>query len=196
MLRLLKCPHELVTTSILDASTKKPEFLAKNPNGQVPLLELEDGRFLAESNAILLYLAEQSSSTTSSLLSRDDAYQRAKAYEWMFFEQYSHEPAIAVRRANVIFQRPCDAAKMQQLLDKGHCALGVMEQQLKQTPFLAGEEMSVADISLYAYTHVAEEGEFEMDRFPNVQAWVKRIQAMPGYEAMSILEDKEYAPIL
>ena len=83
---------------------------------------------------------------------------------------------------------------MQQLLDKGHGALGVMDKQLAQTPFLTGNDFSVADISLYAYTHVAHEGEFEMERFPNVKAWMERIQAMPGYEAMSILEDKEYAP--
>ena len=192
MLRLLNQPHELVLTSILDKSTKKPEFLAKNPNGQVPLLELDDGRFVAESNAILLYLAEQQTKGPF-LLDRDDPYQRAKTYEWMFFEQYSHEPAIAVRRANVIFQRPCEADKMQLLLDKGHGALGVMEKQLAKTPFLAGPSFSIADISLYAYTHVAHEGEFEMNRFPNVQAWLKRIQDLPGYKAMSILEDKSYA---
>lgn len=193
MLRLASIPHELITTSILDASTKKPEFLSKNPNGQVPLLELDDGRFLAESNAILLYLAEQKTAEKP-LISRDDAYQRAKTYEWMFFEQYSHEPAIAVRRANVIFQRPCTEERMQQLLEKGHGALAVMEKQLAQTPFLAGSDFSVADISLYAYSHVAHEGEFEMDRFPNVNAWLERIASMPGYEPMSILKDKEYVP--
>lgn len=200
MLRLLNIPHDIVTTSILDGSTKSPAFMAKNPNGQVPLLELDDGRFLAESNAILLYLAEkqnqQSKAGDPCFLPRDDPFQRAKAYEWMFFEQYSHEPTIAVRRANVIFQRSCDKERMQQLLDKGHHALGVMEKQLalKESPFLAGKDFSVADISLYAYTHVADEGEFDLERFPNVLVWLKRVQNLPGYEDMSILEEEKFAP--
>ncbi|CAB9528971.1 Protein GstA [Seminavis robusta] len=181
MLRLLKVPHQIVTTSILDGSTKSPAFMDKNPNGQVPLLELEDGRFLAESGAMLLYLAE---TQKSFLPPTDDPFQRAKVFEWMFFEQYSHEPSIAVRRANVIFQRPCDDAKMKQLLDKGHHALGVMERQLATTPFLTGPDFSVADIALYAYTHVAAEGEFELTRFPHVQTWLQRIQGMPGYVDM------------
>lgn len=191
LLRLLKQNHEMVTTSILDGSTKKPAFLTKNPAGQVPLLELEDGRFLSESNAIMLYLAETSSSQNhnSNLIPQEDAYQRAKLYQWLFYEQYSHEPAIAVRRANVIFDRPCDADTMQKLLDKGHNALQVMEEQLGQTRFLVGDTFSLADISLYAYTHVAHEGEFDMKRFPHVQDWLKRIQELPGYHGMSILEE-------
>ena len=195
MLRLLKCPYELVTTSILDGATKSPAFKAKNPAGQVPLLELDDGRFLAQSNAILLYLAEEKAATAGvNLISREDSYQRAKAYEWMFFEQYSHEPVIAVRRANVIFQRPCGADKMQEFLDKGHTALGVMEHQLTKTPFLAGNDFSVADIALYAYTHVADEGEFDLGKFPNVQAWLTRVQGLPGYGDMSILEEDAFMP--
>jgi glutathione S-transferase len=112
----------------------------------------------------------------------------------MFFEQYSHEPSIAVRRANVIFQRPCDTVRMQQLLDKGHHALGVMEKQLQESPFLTGKDFSVADISLYAYTHVAHEGEYDMERFPNVLAWLKRIQNLPDYAGMSILEEETFVP--
>jgi glutathione S-transferase len=163
-------------------------------------LELDDGRFLAESNAILLYLSEkqnqESKEDDPSFLPRNDPFLRGKTYEWLFFEQYSHEPSVAVRRANVIFQRPCDMERMQQLLDKGHRALGVMEKQLavKDSPFLTGKEFSVADISLYAYTHVAHEGEFDMERFPNVRAWLKRIQNFPGYADMSILGEEKFFP--
>ncbi|KAL3919717.1 MAG: hypothetical protein SGILL_003613 [Bacillariaceae sp.] len=185
----------VIPTSFVDGGTKNPEFLRKNPNGQVPLLELDDGRRIAESNAIMLYLEEQQlelqrgkgvDSSPPCLIPRD-AYQRATMYQWMFFEQYSHEPAIAVRRANVVFQRPCSEEKMQQLLDKGYWALGVMEEQLAKTPFMVGEDMTLADISLYAYTHVADEGGYDMSKYANVKSWLQRVKASEGFWGMDIL---------
>eukprot|EP00339_Tiarina_fusa_P016091 CAMPEP_0117029812 /NCGR_PEP_ID=MMETSP0472-20121206/21547_1 /TAXON_ID=693140 ORGANISM="Tiarina fusus, Strain LIS" /NCGR_SAMPLE_ID=MMETSP0472 /ASSEMBLY_ACC=CAM_ASM_000603 /LENGTH=222 /DNA_ID=CAMNT_0004737665 /DNA_START=129 /DNA_END=797 /DNA_ORIENTATION=+ len=203
MLRMLQIPYEYTITTFVDGGTKSPPFLAKNPNGQVPLLELDDGRRLAESNAILIYLAElqsrkqlQKTGTVPFLLPRaggeddDDAtaYQRGLTYQWLFFEQYSHEPAIAVRRANIVFQRPCPEEKMQQLLEKGYGALTVMEKQLAQTPFLVGTEMTIADMALFAYTHVAHEGEYDMTRYPNIESWLQRVRESPGFCGMDILE--------
>jgi glutathione S-transferase len=187
MLRVLQIPYEYTVKSFVDGGTKSPNFLDKNPNGQVPLLELEDGQRLAESNAILLYLAElqqkEQKTTTSGgdgdipfLLPRGDAYQRGLTYQWLFFEQYSHEPAVAVRRANIVFERPCPEDRMQQLLEKGHSALTVMEKQLSQTPFLVGNEMTIADMALFAYTHVAHEGEYDMKLYPNIEGWLQRVR--------------------
>ena len=173
---------------------KNPLFLEKNPNGQVPMLEwTEDGtpRRLAESNAILIYLAEQQQHKAS-LLPRDD-YQRALTYQWLFFEQYSHEPAIAVRRANIVFDRPCPDERMQQLLDKGHKALSVMETQLAQTQsFLVGPDMTIADMALFAYTHVAHEGGYDVKgMYPNISAWLERVRQSPGFVGMEVLEPEE-----
>eukprot|EP00934_Nitzschia_sp_Nitz4_P001288 Nitzschia sp. Nitz4//scaffold38_size140716//126592//127221//NITZ4_003173-RA/size140716-processed-gene-0.46-mRNA-1//1//CDS//3329550156//1288//frame0 len=181
MLRLSGKEYERVPTSFVDGGTKKPEFLAKNPNGQVPLLELDDGRRVAESDAILLYLAEQAKAEGKADLIPSDPYQRALVYQWLFFEQYTHEKAIAVRRANVLFKRPCPEEQMQDLLDRGHKALGIMDAQLGLGPYLVGDKMTVADMALFAYTHVAHEGEFKMDDFPNVQKWLKRIREDSGF---------------
>ncbi len=170
-----------VSVSALDGSTRTPEYLAKNPNGKVPLLELEDGRFLAESNAILLYLAE------GTRFLPQDAYERALVYQWLFFEQYSHEPYIAVRRALMIYpERARDATpeRLASTLVGGEKALDVMEKQLEKTPFLAGQTYSVADIALYAYTHEAHRGGFGMDRYPAVQAWLARVATDEGHVAM------------
>ena len=148
-------PFRTVAVSSFDGSTRRPEFLAKNPIGKVPTIELEDGRFLAESNAILLHFAE------GTPLLPADSYDRAKAYEWLFFEQYVHEPAIAVRRALSVYpERRAEATpeRMAALLEAGNRALAVLERQLQSSDWLAGNAFSVADISLYAYTHVADEG--------------------------------------
>lgn len=159
-------------------STKTAGFLTKNPNGRAPILELEDGRIVAESNAILLHLAE------GTRLLPADAYKRALAYQWMFFEQYSHEPFIAVRRALLVYPHRAAEATPERLastLAGGNKALGVMEEQLGRTPFFAGEAMSVADIALYAYTHAAGDGGFDLEPFPAVSAWLKRVEADPGH---------------
>ncbi|WGD32480.1 glutathione S-transferase family protein [Ancylobacter sp. WKF20] len=167
-----------VTMSARDGSARHPDFLAKNPIGKLPTVELEDGRFLAESNAILLYLAE------GSPLVPADRYGRGKVYEWMFFEQYSHEPALAVRRALLTYEERAHLAtpeRLAQLLEAGNRALGVMETRLAGADWLAGNAFSVADIALYAYTHTAEEGGYDLAGFHGVQAWLARIAALPGH---------------
>jgi len=165
-------------------ATRTDGFIAKNPNGRVPLLELEDGRRIAESNAILLYFAE------GTRFLPQDRYERALAYQWMFFEQYSHEPYVAVRRALVVYpERAKDATpeKLAAALAGGIKALGVMEEQLKRTPFFAGSAMSVADIALYAYTHEAPRGGFDLAPYPAIVAWLRRVEADPGHVPLTWL---------
>jgi glutathione S-transferase len=167
-----------VPVSSLDGATRTPQFLTINPIGKVPTVRLEDGRYLAESNAILLHFAEP-----TRFLPRDN-YDRAKTYEWLFFEQYSHEPAIAVRRALTVYpERHAEAApeRMRKLLEAGNHALSVMEQRLRSADWLAGTSFSVADIALYAYTHMAPQAGFELAKYPAVSAWVARVQTLPGH---------------
>ena len=151
--------------------------MAKNPNGKVPLLELDDGRLLAESDAMLLYLAEGTRFLPA------DRYERGLAYQWLFFEQYSHEPYIAVRRALMVYPDRAEEATPERLastLAGGEKALRVMQEQLARTPFFAGNAMSVADIALYAYTHEAGRGGFDLAAYPAVSAWLRRVEAEPG----------------
>jgi glutathione S-transferase len=165
-------------------ATRTDGFIAKNPNGRVPLLELEDGRRIAESNALLLYFAE------GTRFLPQDRYERALAYQWMFFEQYSHEPYVAVRRALMVYpERAKDATpeKLAATLAGGEKALGVMEEQLKRTPFFAGSAMSVADIALYAYTHEAPRGGFDLAPYPAIVAWLRRVEADPGHVPLTWL---------
>jgi glutathione S-transferase len=163
--------------------TRKPEFLAKNPNGRVPLLELDDGRVLAESNAILFYLGE------GSAFAPKDPFHHARMLEWMFFEQYEHEPTIAVARRWLAYEPKEALEKKRHLVpewhDKGNAALRVMETQLAKTPWFAGDSYSLADIALYAYTHCAEEGGFDLLRYPAVRAWLKRVASQPKYIPLS-----------
>ena len=171
-------PFEHVEVSSHDGSTRSAEYVAKNPNAMVPLLELDDGRLLAESNAILLYLGEGTRFVPK------DAYQRALAYQWLFFEQYSHEPYIAVRKAILTVPRRAAEATPEKLaltLERGNKALRVMEKQLGQMPFLAGAAISVADIALYAYTHEAGAGGFDLSEYPSVTAWLRRVEKDPGH---------------
>jgi glutathione S-transferase len=177
----LAIPFRIVEMNTYDGSTRKPEFLVKNPIGRVPLLEFPDGRRLAESNAILLHLSEGTRFVPA------DPFDRAKMYEWMFFEQYSHEPAIAVRRS--ILNAPerahmRTADRLGPLLEKGNQALTVMETRLARADWLAGDRYSVADIALYAYTHVAEEGGYDLALYPGVRAWIARVAAEPGHVAI------------
>jgi glutathione S-transferase len=157
---------------------RTPEFLKLNPNAQVPLLILPDGRPLAESNAMLLHLAEGTS------LIPGDAYDRALCWQWLFFEQYSHEPVIAVAR-NWLFLTPGGREQMAHRIEewqvKGHKALGVMEARLASHDFLAGPAFSVADIALYAYTHVAEDADYDLARYPGIRAWLARVAARPRH---------------
>lgn len=163
--------------------TRQPEFLAKNPNGRVPLLELDDGRCLAESGAILFHLAE------GTALVPKDAWARAKMLEWMFFEQYSHEPYVAVARFWIGHSPKGELEKKKHLVPewhaKGNAALGVMETHLSKADWFAGDSYSLADIALYAYTHVAGEGGFELERYPSLCRWLKRVASQPKYIPLS-----------
>jgi len=165
-------------------ATRTPEFLrVKNPNGRVPVLELDDGRCLPESNAILWYLAEGTPFLPGAT---DEAarWQRAEVLQWMFFEQYSHEPNIATTRhwiTHKIEMTPERAAAAPGKRKWGIAALEVMEQHLRARTFFVGESYSIADIALYAYTHVAPEGGFDLVPFPALRAWLERVAAQPGY---------------
>jgi glutathione S-transferase len=160
--------------------TRTPAYLAKNPNGKVPLLELEDGRRLAESDAILCYLAE------GTPLWPDDPWLRAQTLQWLFFEQYSHEPCIAVARFIRLFL-PADhprRAELPALHERGNRALAVMEQHLADHQWFVGERYGIADIALYAYTHCAADGGFDLQAFPHIGRWLARVQAQPGHTPM------------
>ncbi|QLE84818.1 glutathione S-transferase family protein [Shewanella sp. Scap07] len=181
LLSLLSIEHEWIHVNILDGETKTAEYLARFPNGKIPAVELDDGRTLCESNAILGYFSDQTPLLPS------DNYSKAKVYEWLFFEQYSHEPFIAVARfIQKYLGLPQErAAEYQSLQAGGHKALQIMEAQLTQSQYLVGDELTIADISLYAYTHVAHEGGFDLAAYPKIQQWCRRIQAMPGYVGMN-----------
>ncbi len=156
---------------------KTPQFLNQNPNGKIPLLVLDNGHTLSESNAILHYLAEDSAYLPT------DTYVRSLVLQWQFFEQYSHEPYIAVARfINKYLGLPKDRLEDYQSKQQGgHKALQVMEQQLAKTRFLVGDRLTVADISLYAYTHVAHEGGFNLELYPHIQRWCGQIESLPNY---------------
>jgi glutathione S-transferase len=177
LLHQLRIPYELVEVDIAKGETRTPPFLEKNPNGRIPLIELDDGRHLAESGAILCYFAQ------GSPLFPDDRWERAQVLQWMFFEQYSHEPYIAVARA-WLHLFGMDDERRRQLPQKqrlGYDALAVMERHLAEHGFFVAERYTIADIALYAYTHVADEGGFDLGRFPAVQAWLRRVAAQPGH---------------
>ena len=162
-----------------DGTTRKTEFLAKNPNGRVPTLELEDGRTLPESGAILWYLGE------NTFLVPTDRWDRAQVLQWMFFEQYSHEPYIAVARFWVAFAPKEELEKRRHLVPewhaKGNAALGVMETHLARQDWFAGGRYSIADIALYGYTHSAADGGFDLAPYPAVRAWLERVAREPGH---------------
>ncbi len=176
LLNQLAIPYERIELDILKGETRRPDFLNKNPNGRIPVLQLEDGTCLCESNAILWYLAEGTGFLPEPRL------ERAQALQWMFFEQYSHEPYIAVVRFWHFAGLAGDKqAEIPDKMERGYQALAVMERHLKDRTFFVAERYSVADIALYAYTHVAEEGRFELSRFPQVNAWLDRVKAQPRH---------------
>ena len=177
LLHQLGIPFELVEVDIMEGETRSPEFLARNPNGKIPTLELEDGGFLSESDAILFYLAEGSQYLPA------DRLARAQVLQWMFFEQYSHEPYVAVARfwlkhLGLDERRGAELAEKQ---ERGRAALGVMERHLAEHDYLVGQSYTIADIALYAYTHVADEGGFDLDAFPSVRTWLDRVRGQPGH---------------
>ncbi len=175
----LGLPLTLRDYGVKDGSTRTPEFLKLNPNGRVPLLEFEDGRTLAESGAIIFHLSE------GSRLQPDNAWDRARMMQWMFFEQYSHEPFIAVARYWLKLAPPDALEKKRHLVpewrSKGNDALAVMDGHLQTHDWFAGKAYSIADIALFAYTHVAAEGGFDLPDFPAVSAWLRRVEGQPGY---------------
>jgi len=164
-----------------------PEFLAMNDRGKVPVLKLSDGRTMAESNAILHYLAEGSE------LLPADPWDRAKTLQWMFFEQYSHEPYIAVARFIRMFL-PADhprRAQLDALADSGNEALAAMERHLTRLPWFGGERYTIADIALFAYTHIAEDGGFDLAAYPRIEGWIKRVMLRPGFVPMRVADRPE-----
>ncbi len=177
--RQLGIPITLRNYGLHDGTTRTPAFLAKNPNGRVPLLELEDGRTLPESDAILWYLAE------GSALVPADRWGRAEALQWMFFEQYSHEPYIAVARFWLAFAPKARLEEKRHLVPewhaRGNAALGVMQTHLERHDWFAGGAYSIADIALYGYTHCAADGGFDLGAYPAVGAWLRRVAAQPGH---------------
>jgi glutathione S-transferase len=181
LLAQLGLPYRWVGLDILASETRTPQFLAKNPNGRVPLLELDDGTCLAESNAILWYLAE------GSPFIPDDRLKRAQVLQWMFFEQYSHEPYVATPRF-IVRHLPADSPRYAELPDRmarGVAAFGVMEKHLSQHLFFVDGRYGIADIALYAYTHVAHEANFDLSVFPAIRAWIARVAGQPGYVALT-----------
>jgi glutathione S-transferase len=162
--------YEWIETDILAGQSRTPAYLAMNPAGQVPAAVLDDGRPLAQSNAIILHLAE------GSALIPKDAYARARMLEWMFWEQYSHEPYIAVARFQVRYLGKAVADLEPRIVERGKAALQRMEDGLAETPFLVGEAVTLADVALVAYTREAQDGGFELAGYPRVKAWVGRVE--------------------
>ena len=177
LLRQLSIPFEIVEIDLKKGEARTDAFRAINPIGRVPTIELEPGVFLAESNAILWYFAE------GTRFIPDDKLERARMLQWMFFEQYSHEPYVAVARAWLSFFGipPGKERELAERQQKGYAALDVMEGELSRRPFFAGERYSLADIALYAYTHVAHEGAFDLSRYPAILAWLERVRSQPGH---------------
>jgi len=174
--------YRLVEVDILKGESRTPEFLAKNPSGQIPLLEVTPGRFIAESNAILWYVA------VGTPLAPDDRIDRAETLQWMFFEQHSLEPNIGAAYfwlALIKGGRELQSHALEDWMENGYRALGVMETHLTQRPFFVADHFTIADIALYAYTHVADQCDFDLSRFPAIGAWLARIAEEPGYIAMT-----------
>ncbi|TGM47302.1 glutathione S-transferase family protein [Leptospira biflexa] len=176
--------YEWIQLDIKNGDTKTESFIKLNPNGKIPILVLADGRVLSESNAILNYLAEGSEFLPK------DPYLRAKVLQWQFFEQYSHEPYIAVARfiqhyLGIPEERRVEYESKQ---SGGHKALKVMEIQLEKTPYLIGDFMTIADISLFAYTHVANEGGFDLSQYPKINQWIERIKNQKKFIPMKSID--------
>jgi glutathione S-transferase len=177
----LDIPFRLVEIDILKGESRTPDFLAKNPNGQVPLLEVAPGRYLAESNAILWYVAG------GTPLAPEDRIDRAEALQWMFFEQHSLEPNIGAAffwLSLIKGGRELQRHALEDWMEEGYRALAVMEKHLKDRSFFVGDHYTIADIALYAYTHVAHFCDFDLAAFPAIRAWLDRMAAQPGHIEM------------
>lgn len=180
-LKQLQIPFAWENVDAVKGETRTPEFLARNPQGKIPLLEIEPGRYLSESNAILHYLA------TGSALCPADRYQQAQVLQWLFFEQYSHEPYIATSRYVVKFlgSPPQRQADLERWRAPGYAALAIMDQHLASRSFFVADRYTIADVALYAYTHAAPEGGFDLARFPSVQAWLERVASQALHVPMT-----------
>jgi len=177
LLTQLGIPFERVEVNILQGESRSPEFIPKNLNGRVPVLEVESGKFLTESNAILFYLSQ------GTPFLPNDPWQQAKILQWLFFEQYSHEPYIATSRYWISILGKVEEYQ-QALAQKhqlGYAALTVMETHLQQHQFFVGDRYTIADIGLFAYTHVADEGGFDLSQFPAILSWLERVTLQPRY---------------
>jgi glutathione S-transferase len=177
-LDILGEPYEWREIDVVKGESRTPEFLAMNPNGKVPVLALDGQTFLPESNAILWYLGE------GTLLVPANRLDRARVLQWMFFEQYSHEPAIAVARFIRCFLKKNDDPRLPDLLRRGDAALAVMERHLATHPFFVGNALTLADLALFAYTHKAADGGFDLTRYPAVTAWLARCSQQRGVTDM------------
>jgi glutathione S-transferase len=172
--------HRWIETDSAHGATRTPEYLAKNPNGKVPMIEIDDGRVMVESNAILTWLADGTKYFAG------DAWQRAQTLAWMFFEQYSHEPHVAVARF-IAGWTPLDSprrAELPKLRERGDQALGVMEKHLASNEWFSATGYGIADIALFGYTHCAGDGGFDLARYPKIRAWLDRVRAQPGFVPM------------
>jgi glutathione S-transferase len=177
----LDVPHNLVDIDILKGETRTPDFLAKNPNGQIPLLEFEPGRFLAESNAILWFLAE------GSHLVGDTALERARVLQWMFFEQHAIVPNIGAAYFWLCLikgGRELQQHALDDWMEEGSRSLNVLDKHVANNRFFAGERYTIADVALYSYTHLAERSEFDLKPFPALRDWLARVAAEPRHVAM------------
>ncbi len=177
LLTQLQISFERMELDIIEGKTRTPEFLSKFPNGRIPAIELDDGRLLFESDAIMSYFAEGTPFMPA------DRYERAQVLQWMFFEQYSHEPFIAVARFLAIHPDHADErrAGLARIMKGGYDALSVMEGHLKSHDWFVGSRYSIADIALYAYTHVAHEGRFDLAKYPATRAWLARVRSQPRH---------------
>lgn len=191
LLEQLGQPYHWVEINSAVGETRTSDYLAKNPNGKVPMLETGDGRVLVESNAILYWLARGSACWP------EDPWQQSQALSWMFFEQYSHEPYIAVARF-IAGWTPMDSprrADLPMLRERGHAALKVMERHLASHVWFSGSAYGIADISLYAYTHVAPHGGIPLDAYPAIREWIARVEATPGFVPMALPDEHAAALI-
>ena len=175
LLAYLGIDYDWVSLDIIKGETQTEGYKAKNPVGQIPLLELADGRRIAESNAILYFLAEGTPYFPAPV------FDQAKVLQWMFFEQYKHEPNIAVARFIHHYVMEARKSELPALTTRGYQALDVMEAHLNEHPYFVGSGPTIADISLYAYTHVAEEGGFDLSHYPAIQNWLTRMAEHPRH---------------
>jgi glutathione S-transferase len=180
ILRLVGQPFRWIETDGNSGATRTPDFLALNPNGKVPIVVMQDGTVITESNAILLHFAE------ATRWLPPPGLVRTRVHEWLFFEQYSHEPYIAVARNIIAYQKAADRfpERLAQCRERGALALSIMERRLAAHDWLTDAGPSVADLALFAYTHVADEGGFVLAEYPGVAAWVARLAAIPGIERL------------